>query len=126
MINSNMFRFALMLAIATMSLAASLSTNRVNPCLEEARLSAVNDSMERLKAGNAADPKVYEDRSPASFSRSNNTFVYEFSLQAYDDYRGGIWPAREHYQVVVSFNRKARKPEQTCQIDKATLLEVTY
>ena len=126
MINSNMFRFGLMLVTATMSLAASVSTNRVTPCLEEARLAAVNDSMERLKAGNAADPKVYEDRSPESFSRSNNTFAYDFFLQAYEDYRGGIWPAHEHYQVVVSFNRKARSPEQTCQINKATLLEVAY
>lgn len=126
MLYSNLLRFSLILTVATMSLAASVSTNRVTPCLEEARLAAVNDSMERLRAGNAADPKVYEDRSPESFSRANNTFVYDFSLQAFDDYRGGIWPAREHYQVVVSFNRKARKPDQTCQISKATLLEVAY
>ncbi len=126
MLNANMLRFALILTVATLSLAASVSTHRVNPCLEEARLAAVNDSMERLKASNAADPKVYEDRSPASFSRAGNTFVYEFFLQAYDDYRGGIWPAREHYQVVVSFNRKARTPDQTCLISKTTLLEVAY
>jgi len=126
MLYLNLLRFSLILTVATMSLAASVSTNRVTPCLEEARLAAVNDSMERLKAGNAADPKVYEDRSPESFSRSNNTVADDFALRADDDYRGGIWPAREHYQVVVFFNRNARSPGQTCQINKATLLEVGY
>ncbi len=120
------FSSAVVGLFANSSSALATTVTRVNPCLEEARLAAVTHSMDKLRAGNAVDPKVYEERDPELSGRSGNAFTYMFSIQAFDDYRGGIWPARERYQVVVLFDRKVRKPELTCSVTKVTMLEVAY
>lgn len=122
--NANLLRIGFLVLASILSLAATAV--RVMPCLEEARLAAVSDALAHLKAAAAADPKVYEDRIPEGFSRAGNRIIYEFFLLSYDDYRGGIWPARDHYQVVVLFDRKAAKPELTCRVQKAEKVAVTY
>jgi hypothetical protein len=109
----------------TQALAAASQT-RVTPCVEEARLSAVENAMTRLVNMKAVDAKVYESEDPRFVSRNGNTLTYEFMLQTYDDYRGGVWPARERHQVVVVFDRKARSPEAGCRVQNSTMLDVWY
>lgn len=97
-----------------------------NPCVEEARLAAVNDSMAHLVAGNAPDPKIYEAKDPLSTKRRGRTYTYEFYLQVFDDYNGGVWPAHEHYEVVVVHDPSARRKSDTCKVKKIKLIEVYY
>lgn len=106
--------------------ASAPSAVRVTPCVEEARLSAIDGAMTRLTSAKAIDAKVYEAQEPRLVTRSGNLITYEFMLQTYDDYSGGVWPARERHQVVVLFDRKARTPESNCRIQNKTLLDIWY
>ncbi len=107
-------------------LLAAASSARVTPCVEEARLSAIDSAMIRLTTSKAIDAKVYEAQEPRLVTRNGNLITYEFMLQTYDDYSGGVWPARERHQVVVLIDRKARTPEANCRIQSKALLDIWY
>lgn len=96
------------------------------PCMEEARLSAASESLKHMQAANAADPKVYEENDPRLVMRSGNTFLYEFTFLAYNDYEGGIWPAHERYEVAVKWDRRARDKASTCVVTRTALVSTTY
>lgn len=123
--------------ICAVSAAASEATGpqkrpvASKPCVEEARLTAVNDSMSQLLSGNAADPKIYEAKDPVAKDvlfngHRSGTYTYEFLLQVFDDYKGGMWPAYEQYEVAVTHDPSANQKSETCKIRKLKLIQVYY
>jgi hypothetical protein len=94
--------------------------------MEEARLAAASESLRQMQATSAADPKVYEETDPRLVMRSGDTFLYEFSFLAYEDYEGGIWPGHERFEVTVKWNQRARDKASTCVVSRTALVATTY
>lgn len=108
------------------ALASAPVREPVIPCMEEARMATLARIMERLRAGGAPDPKVYQDQEPRLVSRSGNQISYEFHFLGYEDYRGGVWPARERHVTTVVFKRKARTAGEACRMTASVMLDIWY